>query len=409
MKLDDINLLDRDVFAERVPHDWFTWLRANAPIYRHPEPDGPGFWVITRHSDVVAVNRDFARNSSQLQRGGVVGLEEATPAERAEQLAPSGTLLGVSDPPEHTRYRKLVNTAFTKKMINAIEEHTRKRAVEIVERALGAETMDFVHDVAAELPLEVIAEILGAPAADRHKIFDWSNRVVGSDDPEYAVSDDSARRARIEMYQYATALAEDRKHRPQDDIATKLLTAEVDGDRLSAMDYNLFFLQIAVAGNETTRNAIAHGLHALLQHPEQYTALRDEPGLGVSAAEEILRWSSPVMYFRRNVLEDYELGGQRIRTGDKVSIWYTSANRDESVFSDPFRFDIRRTPNPHISFGGGGPHFCLGASLARMEIRVFFEEFAQRVRSVEAVGPPVRLRSNWTNGLKHLPVRLSAT
>jgi cholest-4-en-3-one 26-monooxygenase len=408
MNLGEIDLLDRDVFARGVPHDWFTWLRANAPVYRHPEPDGPGFWVITRHADVVSVNRDFARNSSLLQRGGVVGLEELSPEARERQQAPSGTLLGVSDPPEHTRYRKLVNMAFTRRIISALEDRTRKRAAAIVERALVTGTVDFVEDVAAELPLEVIAEILGAPADDRRKIFDWSNRVVGSDDPEFAVSEDSAREARIEMYKYAAALAADRRRHPQDDIATILLNAEVDGDRLSAMDYNLFFLQIAVAGNETTRNAIAHGLHAFLENPDQYAALVDDPGLGRTAAEEILRWASPVMYFRRNVVEDYEIGGTEIRAGDKVSIWYSSANRDETVFEDPFRFDITRHPNPHIAFGGGGPHFCLGASLARMEIQVFFEEFVQRVGRVESLGPAIRLRSNWTNGLKHLPVTLNA-
>lgn len=406
VKCEDIDLLDRDVFADRVPHDWFAWLRENAPVYRHPEPNGPGFWVITRHADVVTVNRDFSRNSSQLQRGGVVGLEEVSAERRAEQQSPSGTLLGVSDPPEHTRYRKLVNLGFTKRTISALEDGTRVRAAAIVDRALSIGDVDIVEDVAADLPLEVIAQILGAPADDRHLILDWSNRIVGTDDPDYQTDEKAAREARKGLYQYATRLAAARRAEPRDDIATALLTAEIDGDVLSPMDYNLFFMQIAVAGNETTRNAIAHALHAFIQFPDQWSALKDDPGLAATAAEEILRWSSPVMYFRRNVTEDYDLGGELIRSGDKVSIWYTSANRDETVFDDPNRFDITRKPNPHISFGGGGPHFCLGANLARMEIRVFLEEFTQRVGKIESLGAPVRLRSNWTNGLKSLPVRL---
>lgn len=404
-RLPDIDLLDRDVFTERVPHEWFAYLREHAPVYRHPEPDGPGFWVITRYDDVVATNRDWETSSSDQDRGGVVGLEELIEPGEFER---GGKLMLTMDPPEHTRYRKLVNKGFTPRMINALEPHIRELAVEIVEGAIAKGTCDFVVDVAAELPLEAIAELIGVPLEDRHKIFEWSNRMIGSEDPEYIVSSDATTAAQVEMFMYAQQLADDRRREPRRDIVTTLLEAEVDGDRLSELDFNLFFLLLAVAGNETTRNAISHGLDALLAHPDQYALLVDDPSRVTVATEEILRWASPVMYFRRNTTRDHMLGDAEIAAGDKVSLWYISANRDDSVFDDPFTFDVTRTPNPHVAFGGGGPHFCLGASLARLEIRVLFEELAQRVPRLERAGDTQRLRSNFINGIKHLPVALHA-
>ena len=246
------------------------------------------------------------------------------------------------------------------------------------------------------------------PHEDRHKIFDWSNRMIGSEDPEYRVSDEAVFEAQAEMFMYAARLAEERRKEPQQDIMTTLLNAEVDGHSLSEMDFNLFFLLLSVAGNETTRNAMAHGMHALLEHPEQYAMLVEDPALLETATEEIVRWASPVMYFRRNATQDAELGGEQIQAGDKLSIWYASANRDEDVFDDPFRFDILRSPNDHVGFGGGGPHFCLGSWLARMEIRVLFEELVKRVPRIEPAGELDRLRSNFIAGIKHLPVDLSA-
>jgi cholest-4-en-3-one 26-monooxygenase len=267
-----------------------------------------------------------------------------------------------------------------------------------------------VVDVAAELPLLVIAELIGVPVEDRHKVFDWSNRMVGSEDPEYVVSDDEANEARMEMFLYAHQLAEQRRKQPRDDIVSTLLAADIDGDQLTEMEFNLFFMLLSVAGNETTRNAIAHGLNAFLEHPDEYDKLVQDPdGLIESATEEILRWASPVMYFRRNVTKDTELRGEHLAAGDKVSIWYVSANRDEEVFDDPFRFDIERSPNDHVAFGGGGPHFCLGSSLARMEIHVLFQELARRVPTLTSLGQPDRLRSNFIGGIKHLPVELRTT
>lgn len=410
MDLSQVDLLNRDAFTQRVPHDWFALLRREAPVFWHREPDGPGFWVLTRYDDIVAVNRDWERNSSDQARGGVVGLEEPDPelARRQEELASGGRMMLTMDPPDHTRYRMLVNKGFTPRMIGMLEPHIRDLATEIVEKAIAKGDCDFVVDVAAELPLEVIAELIGAPRHERHKIFEWSNRMIGSEDPEYAVDQDKVTEAFVEMYLYAQRLAEERRHSPRDDIVTTLINAEVGGEHLSDHDFNLFFLLLAVAGNETTRNAIAHGVHAFCEHPDQYQRIVEDPTLISTATEEILRWASPVMYFRRNVTQDYEIRGEHIRAGDKVSLWYISANRDEDVFDDPFAFDVTREPNPHIAFGGGGPHFCLGASLARLEIRVLFEELVQRVGHIEALGPPERLRSNFINGIKHLPVRLRA-
>ncbi|MGH2685648.1 MAG: cytochrome P450 [Actinomycetota bacterium] len=410
MELQDIDLLSRDIFTERVPHDWFEFLRKNAPIHKHPEPDGPGFWVFTKYDDLVALHAKWELLSSDQQRGGVVGLEEL-PAEQREEMEAmnqGGKMMLTMDPPDHTRYRKLVNKGFTPRVIRSLEDHMREMSIRIVEESLANDggVCDFVVDMAAELPLEAIAEFLGVPFEDRRKLFDWSNRMIGSEDPEYIITEESTNEARIEMFMYSHQLAEDRRLAPRDDIVSKLIHGEVDGHQLSEMDFNLFFLLLAVAGNETTRNAMSHGMAALLDHPEQYQMLVDDPSLVGSATEEILRWASPVMYFRRNVTEDMEFKGHEIKEGDKVSLWYISANRDEDVFDDPYTFNILRDPNPHIAFGGGGPHFCLGANLARMEIKVLFEELVKRVGRIEKLTEPSRLRSNFINGLKHLPVRL---
>jgi cholest-4-en-3-one 26-monooxygenase len=408
MELAEIDLLDRDAFTRGIPHDWLTYLRNNRPVYRHPEPDGPGFWVITKHADVATVGRDATTFSSDQDRGGVIGLED-----QAMDVDFEGAkIMLMMDPPDHTRHRKLVNRGFTPRTINSLEAHIRDLAVEVLDRVITSDNgangrCDFVVDVAAELPLLVIAELIGVPVEDRHKVFDWSNRMVGSEDPEYVVSDDEANEARMEMFLYAHQLAEQRRKQPRDDIVSTLLAADIDGDQLTEMEFNLFFMLLSVAGNETTRNAIAHGLNAFLEHPDEYDKLVQDPdGLIESATEEILRWASPVMYFRRNVTKDTELRGEHLAAGDKVSIWYVSANRDEEVFDDPFRFDIERSPNDHVAFGGGGPHFCLGSSLARMEIHVLFQELARRVPTLTSLGQPDRLRSNFIGGIKHLPVEL---
>jgi cholest-4-en-3-one 26-monooxygenase len=416
LKLTDIDLLSRDIFVEKVPHEWFAHLREHAPVYKHPEPDGPGFWVFSRHEDVSVLNRDWERFSSDQGLGGVVGLEKLTDEQQARQDqmndAGAGKMMLTIDPPSHTRYRKLVNRGFTPKVIRDLEDHLRAASGRIIDRAIAQDNgrADFVTDIAAELPLEAIAEFLGVPYEDRHKLFEWSNRMIGSEDPEYAVSEDATVNAQFEMFMYANALGADRRENPRDDIVSKLIHGEVDGDRLSETDFDLFFMLLAVAGNETTRNALSHGLAALLDNPEQYQAIVNDPSIiGTTGVDEVLRIGSPVMYFRRNATEDMEYGGQHIAKGDKVSLWFISANRDETVFDDPYAFNVLRDPNPHVAFGGGGPHHCIGAHLARMEMKVLFEELVARAPRIEKLAEPTRLRSNFINGLKHLPIQLHSS
>jgi len=401
MQLSDINLLDRDAFTHGVPHEWFTFLRANAPVYKHPEPDGPGFWVVTKYDDVVTVGRDGATYSSDQKRGGVVVLEET----QMNDFEAGGNLMLTMDAPEHTRYRKLVNRGFTPRQMRMLEPHIRELTAQIIDEVIEKGGCDYVVDVAAEVPLQVIAEMLGVPHEDRHKLFEWSNRMIGSEDPEYIVSEEEVMNAQVEMFMYANELAAARRAEPRDDIITALLNAEVDGDTLSEMDFNLFFLLIAVAGNETTRNSISHGIKAFCDFPDQYQMLVNDPTLAQSATDEIVRWASPVMYFRRNVTKDTVLRGQAIKAGDKISMWYISANRDEDVFDRPFEFDILRSPNEHVGFGGGGPHHCLGMNLARMEIYVLLEEMAKRIPTLERTGDAQPLRSNFIAGIKHMPVK----
>jgi cholest-4-en-3-one 26-monooxygenase len=325
-----------------------------------------------------------------------------------EMLAQQRMMMLNMDPPMHTRYRLLVNKGFTPRMVGRLEEQVRVLAGEIVDAVAGKGECDFVTDIAAELPLQVIAEIMGVPQEDRHLVFDWSNRMVGSEDPEYQHTEDGAMEASTELYAYAHELAAKRRASPQDDIISVLLQSEVNGEKLSELEFDLFFLLLAVAGNETTRNLIAHGMLALIEHPDQRARLLADPSLLPSGIEEMLRWGTPVMHFRRTAQRDIEILGQPVAEGQKVVIWYISANRDETVFPDPFRFDVGRSPNEHISFGGGGPHFCLGANLARLEIRVIFDEVLRRLPDMELAGPVQRLRSNFINGIKHMPVAFSA-
>ena len=409
MDVAEINLLDRDVFARGVPHSWFTYLREHDPVFHHREPDGPGFWVVSKHADVRDVGRDPTTYSSD----PVAPLEE-TPTLAVSPSTRGRTLISM-DPPEHTRYRKLVNHGFTPRMIKALESHIRELTVRIVSRAVAKGTCDFVVDVAAELPLEVIVELMGVPREDRHKIFEWTNISLGRADageidPEYRLDDDQLEQTHLEMFRYVQDLCGRRRREPGNDIMSELLQAEADGDGLTDVELAAFFQFLSSAGNETTRNAAAHGLSAFLADPQEWDKLVQDPeGLAGSAAEEILRWATPVMYLRRNVTCDTELRGRALKKGEKVSIWYISANRDEEVFKDPFRFDIERRPNDHLALGGGGPHFCLGASLARLELRILFEELARQVPSLEALGPPAYLRSNVVAGIKHLPVDLRPT
>ena len=285
-----------------------------------------------------------------------------------------------TDPPKHTRYRRLVSKGFTPRMIGLLEQYLRHRSRLIVDNVIERGSCDFVVDVASELPLQAIAEIMGVPQEDRHLIFEWSNAMIGADDPEFEGGADGCRdAASAALYAYVNELAKQRRTDPRDDIVTKLINAEVDGEKLSELEFDMFMLLLSVAGNETTRNTTAWGMWALMQHPEQYASLRDNLDSQLTpAVEEILRWASPVYHFRRTTTAPTEIHGQEIAEGDKVVMWYISANRDESVFDDPFRFDITREPEEQVAFGGGGHHFCLGANLARMELQAHLRGGARR-------------------------------
>lgn len=400
LRLEDIDLLDPDTFVDGMPHHYFTLLREQAPVYRHPATSGPAFWAVTKYEDVVTVSLDPGTFSSA-KKGALM----QDPPE--DSLAVMRMLLINQDPPQHTKYRRLVSRGFTPKMVRQLEPHVRDISNQIIDRVASKGECDFVTEVAAELPLQVIAEMMGVPLEDRHKVFEWSNKMIGSEDPEYATSPEAPMLASLELYQYANQLAQERKRKPRDDIVSVLMQADVDGEALSEPEFDAFFLLLAVAGNETTRNALSGGMLALIEHPEERARLIADPSLTPTAVDEILRWVTPVMQFRRTAMRDTALRGQRIREGDKVVLYYSSANRDEDIFPDPDRFDVGRTPNEHIAFGPGGPHFCLGANLARLEIRIMLEEVLRRLPDMELTGPPRRLRSNFINGIKHLPVRFT--
>jgi cholest-4-en-3-one 26-monooxygenase len=402
--IDDRLLTDPDVFQRMEHHELFARLRAEDPVHWTAEPHGPGFWSITKHADLKLINRDAEGFSSEANG---VNLIEFDDVETGFDMR--GKIMLMTDPPKHTRLRLLVNKGFTPRMIGLIEQHLRYRTELIVDDVVERGECEFVTDLAAELPLQAIAEIMGVPEEDRHLLFDWSNRMVGADDPEYqSENPDEATIAAAELYAYAATLGEARRNDPRDDVVTKLINAEIDGDRLSQEEFELFCLLLAVAGNETTRNATAHGIVALMEHPDQLEKLRSDPDRYIDGAvEEILRWSTPVLHFRRTAMRDLELRDKVIKAGDKVVMWHISANRDEEVFEDPFRFDIERSPNDHIAFGGGGAHFCLGTNLARMELRLIFHEAITRLDGIQLDGDVERLRSNFIGGIKHIPVRFT--
>jgi cholest-4-en-3-one 26-monooxygenase len=398
--LADLN--DPDVFVAGVPHETFAHWRQHDPVHLTLHPEGHTYWSVTSYDEVVAASRDGHLFSNE--RGGVFMFEM-----EEEMLAQQNMLMLMMDPPRHTRYRLLVSRAFTPRNIRSLEEYIDRTATEIVDNVIERGECDFVTDLAAELPLQVIAEMMGVPQSDRHKIFEWSNRLIGSEDPEYNVSREEAIGAATEMFMYSTELAESKRANPGDDIISTLLQAEVEGNRLTDAEFNLFFQLLAVAGNETTRNLISNGMHFLFEHPEQRTKLAADRSLLPGTIDEMLRYASPVMYMRRTAPEDFELRGQTIHAGDKMALWYISANRDEEVFDDPNSFDITRTPNDYVAFGGGGPHFCLGANLAKLEIRTMFEEVLDRLPDIELAGDVQRLRSNFINGIKHMPVKFTPT
>jgi cholest-4-en-3-one 26-monooxygenase len=397
----DFDFTDPDLYAQRVPAEELAELRRTAPVWWNPQQPGiggfddNGFWAVTRHADVVAVSRDSDVYSTWENTAIIRHQEGAT----RDQIELQRFVMLNIDPPQHTKLRGIVSRGFTPRAISNLRETLADRAGQIAATALARGSGDFVTEVACELPLQAIAELLGVPQEDRRKVFDWSNDMVGYDDPEY-VGDPAA--AAAELVGYSMAMAEDRRACPRDDIVTKLVHAQVDGDNLSADEFGFFVILLAVAGNETTRNAISHGMLAFLDHPGQWELFRAERP--ETAADEIIRWATPVTVFQRTALADTMLGGQQIRAGQRVGLFYRSANFDEEVFDHPERFDILRSPNPHLGFGGSGAHFCLGASLARLEIDLIFNAIADTMPGIRLAGDPVRLRSGWLNGVKRLPV-----
>jgi cholest-4-en-3-one 26-monooxygenase len=400
MKLDEIDLL-ADTWEREVPHEMLTTLRREAPVFFHNEPDGPGFWAVTKHADVLAISRDNDTFSSEL--GGTF-IDTATD----EALSKIRLSILNMDPPKHHRYRRLVSKGFTPRMITQLQDKIRLRAQWIVDEVIDRGECEFVEDIAAALPLQIICEMIGLPEEDWPRMFELSNKLVGFDDPEYQTSEEDGELAAAEIFGYCDKIAGERRVDPRDDIMSALVHAEVDGERLDDIELNLFFVTLVVAGNETTRNLINHSMLALIEHPDQADALRADPALWQTATEEMLRWGTSIHNFRRTTTRDTEVRGHPIAAGDKVVMYYMSANRDEDVFADPFRFDVARTPNEHVTFGGGGVHYCLGANLARAEIRAMMQELVERLRDVELAGPVRRLRSDFVNGIKEMPVRFRA-
>jgi cytochrome P450 len=407
---DEIDLASHDAFVEEVPLWAFKALREHDPVHWQPEASpNRGFWAITRFHDIEEVLRDPRTFSSA--RG--ITLEEQT----TEEVEARRSMIDM-DPPRHTRLRKLVSKLFTRSAVAQYEPFVREQARIVLDHALPKTEFDFAAEISRELPIRVLARIMGVPDKDLPMCIELGDAMIAQADPEYSRAvidkeDTSEYRllpfrspAAVELMHYGHGLAEERRREPREDLVTKLVQAEVEGERLSEREFDNFFCLLIVAGNETTRHAISHGMLALHAHPDQWERLRDDPGLMPLATEEILRWASPTMHFRRTVGQDLDLHGTRISEGDKIVVWFVSGNYDDEVFPEPDRFDVGREPNPHMAFGSGGPHVCLGAHLARLEVRVMFEELLPRLGDLEVTGAIERLRSNFINGIKHLPVRV---
>jgi cytochrome P450 len=405
-----VDLTDAELYRRGFPHETFTELRHRDPVHWQAFPDcfpghhDPGFWVLTRHEDIQAASRDE-------------GLFSAYDGP-ALQLRPelSGAMLVSMDGPDHLRQRRLINAGFTPRMVRKLDERTRAWAASIIDQALEKETCNFVRDVAYQLPMHMISDIVGIPVEDREWLFTLTTDFLQASDTEHSLTPKEQMALQVQMFEYAQQLGRQKRSDPQDDVWTILSTVEIEDDdgnhtSLSQVELDMFFLTLVVAGSETTRNALSYGLLALVDHPDQLQSLRQQPDLLPVAIEEILRWASPVTCFARRTTRDTEVRGVPIAEGERVTLWYPSANRDEDVFDAPFAFDIRRTPNPHAAFGGGGAHFCLGANLARREMLILLEELLSRTRQIEILGPPTYCSLGIDNpillAMQELPVRLA--
>ena len=412
-----LDVLSHDVYAQHVPHEAFGRYRRDAPVAWINEaptdggPAGSGFWSLTRHDDVVAVHKDWRTFSSEV---GGTELEELAP----DAIAARRTMLE-TDPPRHTKLRQLINPAFSKLAVERYAQHAAATIDSLIATALtGVARIDGVADLARELPIRMLTDVLGVPPEDAPQLFHWADQIIYHADPDYSAAvidqaDTDPYRllpfrspVTLQVFDWVNILAQARRDVPAGDVLTVLANAGVDDVALTDRERGTFFLLLLIAGNETTRHSLAHGLLAFARHPEQLDRLRNDPTLLDAAVEEVLRWACPQLHFRRTATVDTELRGVPIAASDKVVTWYIAANYDPEVFADPFRFDIGRTPNPHVTFGGGGPHLCIGQWLARLEVRVMLESLVRHVDRIELTGEPVRVRSNFINGLKHLPVRL---
>lgn len=407
-----VDLADPGNFLDdATPWRMFDELRRTAPVHWNPESDGgSGFWSLTRHADVVAADRDQERFTSEK----FVNLEEVD-----ERQAAIRRSLLETDGPRHAALRRVLQRAFTPRAVAGYATFLRGLTARTLDRALARGTFDFVAEIAADFPINVLARMLDVPDGDTGRLIDWGNRIIANTDPDYADvllhSEESERYrdlpfrspASLEVFEYGRELAAKRRGGAGTDLVSRLVNqTPIDGVPLSDRDFDNYFLLLVVAGNETTRHAITHAMRALIEHPEQAARLRDEPELMPVAVEEFLRWASPVYHFRRTATRDTEIGGTAIREGDKVVLWFASANRDEEVFADPYRFDVTRAPNDHIAFGKGA-HFCLGSALARLEMRIMFEELLPRLADVRLAGGIRRVRSNFVNGIKEMPVTVA--
>ena len=412
-----VDLTDLDLWARGVPYGEFARLRRDAPVSWSPD-DGSGFWGVHRYADIVTASRDVRTFSSA--RG--VSFEEPTD----EDMAARRTIID-TDPPEHTKLRKIVSGAFSLRAVAVYEHFIAGLTEQVLDGGLDSGGLDsggldsgpfdFVDAVAKEVPIRVLARVMGLPAADLDLFIDLGDRLIANTDPDvtdvvWGRDDTDAYRLfpfrspyGKQLWDLGRQVVAGRLAEPGDDLLSRLVGAEVDGERLSETDLDNFFSILVVAGNETTRIAIAQGVLAFCQYPDQWDRLRADPSLLETATDEVIRWSCPTHFMRRTAAADTELGGAAIRAGDKVVLWYVSGNRDEAEFAEPDAFDVGRSPNRHLSFGRGGPHLCLGVHLARLEVKVALAALARRVRRFELAGPPRRIRSNFTNGLKELPVR----
>ena len=397
---------DPGLNEKNIPHDEFLALRRKAPVFwieqeqgsrdGMSEESGTGYWAISKHADVLAVSKN-SKDFSTAENGAIIRFQEGM---LREQVELQRVMLINQDPPEHTATRQIISRGFTPRAIGALDDIMKQRAEKIVRDALERGRGNFVEEVACELPLQAIADFIGVPQEDRRKLFDWSNQMLSYDDPDVEGDPDIAA---AEILGYSMEMAADRKANPRDDIVTKLVHADKDGRGLNDDEFGYFVIILTVAGNETTRNAITHGMNAFLDNPDQWELWkRERPDTMV---DEVIRWATPVSSFQRTALNDVEVGGVQVTKGQRVGLFYASANFDDDVFGDPHTFDITRNPNPHVAFGGHGAHYCIGANLARQEVKLMFNALADLAPDITKTGDPKRLRSGWINGIKDLPVR----